>query len=133
MVETQVLASIPIFESLDEFDLKKIAAWFQLRELSDGVELVGEGAPGYSFFVLAEGRAEVRTGDVAVAELGPGDFFGEGAIVGSGRRNASVVITAPSRVLQLFGTEFRRLEQGYPEVAGAIKTAARDRLASESR
>jgi CRP-like cAMP-binding protein len=133
MVETNVLAGIPLFAALDEFDLRKIAAWFELRDVSEGVELIGEGAPGYKFFLIAEGRAEVRSGDVAVAEFGPGDFFGEGAIVGGGRRNASVVVTSPSQVLVMFGTEFRRLEQSYPDVATQIKTAARERFASEPR
>ena len=132
MVDPQLLASVPLFESLDEFDRRKIAAWFELRDASDGTELVGEGAPGYSFFVIATGTAEVRSGDIVVAELGPGDFFGEAAIVGGGgRRNASVVTTSQSQMLVLFGTEFRRLQQSFPEVTTQIETAARERLAAE--
>ena len=130
MVDTDVLATMPLFGALDRFDLEKVAKWFEQREISEGIELCGEGAPGYSFYVLASGSAEVRAGDVAVAELGPGDFFGEGAIIGGGRRNASVVTTSPAQVLVMFGTEFRRFEQTYPDVATQVKTAARERLAA---
>lgn len=133
MVDADVLAAIPLFASLDATELKKVAAWCELREVSERVELVGQGAPGYSFFVLVDGSADVTAGDEVIAQLGPGDFFGEGAIVGDGRRHASVATTAPSHVLVLFGTEFRRLEQAYPEIRTRIDAIARDRLAAEQR
>src|SRR3954452_24213580 len=99
MVDTQVLAKLPLFASLEEADLRQIAAWFEPRSVSAGVELVGDGAPGYSFFVLTDGTATVTAGAETVAELHAGDFFGEGAIVGSGRRNATVTTTIASEVL----------------------------------
>ena len=132
MVDVQVLSSLPIFASLGEEDLHQIARWFEPREVSAGVELTGEGAPGYSFFVLTDGAASVTHGDGDVAALGPGDFFGEGAIVGSGRRTATVTTTAPSEVLVMFGTEFRRLQAAQPEVAAAIEQTARARLAADA-
>jgi CRP-like cAMP-binding protein len=127
MVETEVLSKLPLFTSLDEAGLEQVAAWFELRDVSEGVELAGQGASGYNFFVLCDGRAEVTTSDATLATLGPGDFFGEGAMVGGGRRNASVVTTAPSQVLVMFGTEFRRLQQLHPEVAARIEAVARER------
>jgi CRP-like cAMP-binding protein len=72
---------------LDEASLSEIARWFDPHSISSGTELVGEGAAGYSFYVLADGRGAVSTRGVTVAELGPGDFFGEAAIVGDGRRH----------------------------------------------
>ena len=128
MVDTQKLSNLPLFASLDETALHQLASWFEARDVSAGVELTGQGAPGYSFFVLTDGAAAVTTGDATVAELGPGDFFGEGAIVGGGRRNATVTTTAPSEVLVMFGTEFRRLQQTQPSVAAAIEQIARDRM-----
>jgi CRP-like cAMP-binding protein len=131
MVDTEVLSSIPLFASLDDADLQQIARWFEPRNVSEGVELAGEGAAGYSFYVLCDGCAAVTHEGATVAQLGPGDFFGEAAIVGAGRRNASVTITEPSEVLVMFGTEFRRLQQLYPDVAAAIDSAAEQRLASD--
>ena len=127
MVETQVLAALPLFASLDEDELQEIARWFEPRSVSSDVELVGQGASGYSFFVLTDGQA---VDDTTVAWLEPGDFFGEGAIVSGTRRNATVRTTAPSQVLVMFGTEFRRLQQAQPEIAAAIEEIDRKRHAS---
>jgi CRP-like cAMP-binding protein len=131
MVDTQLLASIPLFADLDDDSLQQIARWFDPRSVSEGVVLAGEGASGYSFYVLREGGASVTHDGAVVAQLGPGDFFGESAIMGGGRRNATVTITEPSQVLVMFGTEFRRLQQLHPEIAAAIDDAAQQRLAAD--
>jgi cAMP-dependent protein kinase regulator len=123
------LAGIPIFRGLDETQLSELASWFAVKEVSPGVRLVGEGASGYSFFVLHDGEAKVTAGGDEVATLGAGDFFGEFALLGEGRRVASVTTSAPSTVLILFGTEFRRLQQQHPEIGAAIEAAMRERAA----
>src|SRR3954453_19639130 len=128
MVDTEKLSKLPLFASLDEPALHQVATWFEARSVSAGVELAGQGASGYSFFVLSDGAAAVTHGDARVAQLGPGDFFGEGAVVGDGRRSATVTTTAPSEVLVMFGTEFRRLQQTQPTVAAAIEEIARERM-----
>src|SRR3954451_2552357 len=120
MVDAQVLADVPLFASLDEPARRKVAAWFELRSVTAGTQLTGEGASGYSFFVLSEGSAQVTVGGETIAQLGPGDFFGEGAIVGDGRRGATVAATAPSQVLVMFGTQFRQLEQAHPDIASRM-------------
>src|SRR5204863_5287847 len=71
------LAGIPLFESLSDADLQEVASWFEERTADEGVRLIGEGAAGYSFFVLLDGSAAVTSGDTQLADLGPGDFFGE--------------------------------------------------------
>jgi CRP-like cAMP-binding protein len=130
MVDTDMLATVPLFASLDKTQLSEIAPWFEARSVSAGTELVGQGASGYSFYILTDGSAVVANGDAAVAELGPGDFFGEGSILGGGRRDATITATSPSRLLVMFGTEFRRLQQAQPQVAAAIEEADRQRHAS---
>jgi voltage-gated potassium channel len=89
------------------------------------VKLTGEGASGYSFFILREGTATVTIDGIEVRTLEPGDFFGELAILGDGRRTATVTTTAPGRVLVLFGTEFRQLQHEYPELAAQIESRLR--------
>ena len=64
--------------------------------------------------------------------LGAGDFFGEMALLGDGRRKGTVTITSDATVLVLYGTEFRRLQQELPRVAAEIERAMRERLGATS-
>ncbi len=120
------LAGIPLFDTLEPDEQAAIAPWFELEDVSPGVKLTGEGASGYSFYVLRDGAATVSIDGRAVRTLGPGDFFGELALLGDGRRTATVTTAAPSRVLVLFGTEFRQLQQMYPELASRIESGLRE-------
>ena len=126
---TDDLVAVPLFESLDEGELHELASRIDAKDVSEGIQLIGEGAPGYSFFILVDGTATVTAGSDEVGRLGPGDFFGEMAILGDGRRQATVTSSSPARVLVLFGAEFRQLEQDHPDIAGKIETAMRDRAA----
>jgi CRP-like cAMP-binding protein len=67
-----------------------------------------------------EGTAAVTSEGRTLAVLAPGDFFGEVAILGDGRRTATVTSRSPVRLLVLFGTEFRQLEAAHPEIASRI-------------
>jgi CRP-like cAMP-binding protein len=120
------LAGIALFESLEPETRAAIAPWFELQDVSPGVNLTGEGASGYSFFVLRDGAATVSIDGDQVRTLGAGDFFGELALLGDGRRTATVTTTSPAQVLVLFGTEFRRLQQEHPELAAEIETNLRE-------
>jgi CRP-like cAMP-binding protein len=122
------VAAVPLFASLGGDDLRTLAPWFEVQDASEGVRLIGEGAAGYSFFVLDTGTAAVTVSDAVVATLGPGDFFGEAAILGDGRRTASVTTTSAARLFVLFGTEFRKLQQQFPAVAERIEARLRERL-----
>jgi voltage-gated potassium channel len=120
------LAGIALFESLEPEARAAIAPWFELQDVSPGVNLTGEGASGYSFFILRDGAATVSIDGDQVRTLGPGEFFGELALLGDGRRTATVTTTSPAQVLVLFGTEFRRLQQEHPELAAEIETNLRE-------
>jgi CRP-like cAMP-binding protein len=130
MARPDDLIGIPLFASLSDDDRAELANWFDARATSAGVRLIGEGAAGYSFFVLADGNAEVTIDGEKVSELGPGDFFGELAILGDGYRSATVTMSSPGKVLVMFGTDFRRLQQEKPEIASLIEDAVRTRVAA---
>jgi CRP-like cAMP-binding protein len=120
------LAGIPLFDTLEPDERAAIARWFELEDVSPGVKLTGEGASGYSFYVLRGGAATVSIDGSEVRTLAPGDFFGELALLGDGRRTATVTTVAPSQVLVLFGTEFRQIQQEYPEIAERIESGLRE-------
>jgi CRP-like cAMP-binding protein len=123
------LAGVPLFEAMSPADLQQLAPRFAVETAAEGTRLCGEGAAGYSFFILTEGDAVVTSGDDPLGTLGPGDFFGEVAILGGGRRTATVTTTSAARPLVLHGTDFRRLQQEQPEIATRVEDAMRQRLA----
>jgi len=97
MATADDLTGIPLFDSLSDDELEQLASWFAVKRVSEGVRLASEGAAGYSFYVVVEGSAVVTAEDETVATYGPGDFFGEIAILGDGRRTATVTTTSPAR------------------------------------
>ena len=126
--EPDELAQVPLFASLARDERERVSRWLEVRNVDTGSVLAGEAASGYSFFVLRDGSATVTRDGEVLRTLGPGDFFGEVALLGGGRRTATVTASTPSTLLVLFGTEFRQLEQELPETAERIRTAMAERL-----
>jgi len=122
------LAALPLLASLAEQELSEIAPWFDVKEVGAGVRLVGEGTTGTTFFVLAEGSVDVTAGGERIASLGRGEFFGEMALLGLGRRTATVTTTSEARVLVIVGDDFRRLQSRFPAVAAQIEATMAERL-----
>jgi CRP/FNR family cyclic AMP-dependent transcriptional regulator len=123
------LRNVPLFSDLPEEDLQIVASWFRVEEVSEGRRMAPEGAAGYQFYVIDDGTADVTHDGASVASLGPGDHFGEMAMVGDGRRMADVIATSPMTVFAMFGTDFREMESGYPALAARIRATAEERLA----
>ena len=82
-MDTSRLKSLPLFESVSDEDLEKIAPFVSEVSVSEGKHLVDEGDYAYEFMAIEEGTAEVRRGEEKLAELGPGDFFGEMGLLGA--------------------------------------------------
>jgi CRP-like cAMP-binding protein len=131
-VDPHELAAVPLFASLSDDERRALAGRLEDRSVSAGAWLCGEGASGYCFFVLTDGTADVTVAGDVVRSLGPGDFFGEVAMLDGGRRTATVTASSDAKVLVLFGSEFRRLEQEQPETAAAIEAVMRERVPSPS-
>jgi CRP-like cAMP-binding protein len=77
--------------------------------------------------VIAKGTADVIYGGSVIASLGRGDFFGEMAMLGDGHRVADVLATSPITLYDMFGTNFRQLEMGMPEIADQIRETVEER------
>src|SRR5262245_21291736 len=126
------LERIPLFASLSESEREELTESFQVKSTVAETQLIDERTGGYSFFALADGQARVTVNDEEIAILNPGDCFGEMALLGSGRRTASVTTTTPTTVYVMFGTEFRRLEDSHPEIVAQIRELMRERLISQA-
>lgn len=121
------LKSIPLFAELSDHDRGQVARWADELDVPVGKHLVDQGRFAHEFFVIEEGTADVRQGDQKLTELGPGDFFGEIALLESDRRTASVIATSPMRTIVMFGRDFRQMEAQMPSVAARIRQAIEER------
>ena len=122
------LERISLFASLSDSEREELAESFEVRSKMPGTQLIDERTGGYSFFALADGEARVSVNGIEIAAIGPGDCFGEMALLGDGRRTASVTTTTPTTVYVMFGTEFRRLQETHPAVVRRIQAMMRERL-----
>lgn len=125
----EALAAVPVFSSLAESERERVSAWMETRYAAPGERIVSEGATGYSFFVLFDGTAQVTKNGEDLVTLGSGDFFGELALAGDGRRTATVTATSAVTLAAMFGSQFRLLERDYPETAERIRRAVSERPA----
>ena len=124
------LEAIPLFSSLAADERELVGDLVDPLQVPAGHEVATQDAFGYSFFAIEEGTAEVRVDDKSVAQLGPGDFFGEIALLCTGRRTAAVVATSPMRLFSLFDADFRQIEKRVPQLARELRRVAGERLAA---
>jgi CRP-like cAMP-binding protein len=115
-VAVDELRKVWLFADLSEPELETLADRFQERTFSSGGVVVEEGATGTSFFVIVDGTATVSVAGQEKATLGPGDYFGEMAVMDDGRRSASIVAASDLRVCFLTPWEFRPFVEEHPEV-----------------
>jgi CRP/FNR family transcriptional regulator, cyclic AMP receptor protein len=124
------LKTVPLFASLADKELKKVAQLADEVDVAAGQHLVDEGRFAHEFFVIEDGTAEVQHDGKTVATLGPGDFFGEIALIRTDRRTASVVATTPMKLIVVFGPNFRAMESDMPSVHDKINAAIEERTKS---
>jgi CRP/FNR family cyclic AMP-dependent transcriptional regulator len=116
------LKSIPLFEDVPDDELGQIATFAQEVTVDQGRELVREGDFSYEFMVIEEGEAEVTREGEHVADLGPGDFFGEMGLLEKTLRNATVTAKAPMKLMTLTGWDLKRMERHIPEAVERVRT-----------
>jgi CRP/FNR family cyclic AMP-dependent transcriptional regulator len=122
------LRRVELFSSLSKRELEQLARWTDEVSVPAGRELATEGRFAHEFFVIVEGGAEVVKDGERIAELGPGDFFGEIALLETDRRTASVIAASDMRLIVMFEREFKAMEHDMPDVAERIRAAIRERL-----
>jgi CRP/FNR family transcriptional regulator, cyclic AMP receptor protein len=121
------LKKLALFGDLSDKERQQVARWADEVEVPEQKHLIDQGQFGYEFFVIEEGKAEVRRGDEVLAELGPGDFFGEIALLEEDRRTASVIAEEPMRAIVMTRRDFREMQDEMPSVAAKIRQAVEDR------
>jgi CRP-like cAMP-binding protein len=123
------LESIPFFSGLDDEALDAIAALATSVEVAAGHVLAERGFPGSGMFIITSGAAEVDLGGDRRIELGPGDFFGETALLTDRPRTARVHARTDATLLALSRRDFLDLLRSQSSIAIAMLTVLAERLA----
>jgi CRP-like cAMP-binding protein len=121
------LDEAPLFASLPDETKRELAEFVNDTEVQSGKHLVDQGDQSYNLFVILDGKAEVYKDGKSVAELGPGDFFGEMGTVGDAPRSATVVSQKRMRLLTLRGRDVQRLKESAPQVLEQLEKAIKAR------
>jgi CRP-like cAMP-binding protein len=129
-VEASRLAAISFFAGLDPDDLERIAGKASEVDASEGEALATQGDFGYALYAIESGTAEVSTEGRVLRTLGPGEVFGEIAVLVSGRRTATVVATSPMRLIAVFNRDVWALERECPGVAERLRALVAERQAA---
>jgi len=122
------LASIELFSELTAKEIKKVASYMTTTNVRQGRDLTVQGATGRDFMIIVKGEASVRRNGCLVATLGPGDFFGELAVIAGVPRTATVTAESPMVVETLNRREFSSLLDESPKLARKILVGAVKRL-----
>jgi CRP/FNR family cyclic AMP-dependent transcriptional regulator len=120
-LEPDRLKSIPLFQTVSDEDLSQIAPFADEVRVEAGRQLVREGDFSYEFFAIEEGEAEVTRGGEHVADLGPGDFFGEIGLLERDLRTASVEAKSDMLLVTLTGWDMKRMEKAMPEAVERVR------------
>lgn len=116
----ELLKRVPLFAGCSKKELAKIALLADELDLPEAREITRQGASGREFLVIVEGSADVLRNGRVVNKLGPGDFFGEIALVTGQLRTAAVRTRGPARVLVVEARAFRSLMSDVPQIQGKV-------------
>ncbi len=130
-MDSNRLKSISLFQTVPEEELREIAPFAQEVSVEAGRHLVREGDFSYELMAIEEGEAEVLRSGEHVADLGPGDFFGEHGLLERDKRNATVVAKTPMRLITLTGWDFKRMERAMPEAVARVREVLEERRPEE--
>ena len=126
-METSQLKRIPLFADASDEELKQVAAFAEAREVDEGTEVIGEGEFSRALMAIESGTAEVTRDGERIAELGPGDIFGEAGMLDDEMRSATVTATSDLKLISMGHFEVKRLKKDAPEVYAKIEQLVEER------
>ncbi|MDX6505853.1 MAG: family transcriptional regulator, cyclic receptor protein [Gaiellaceae bacterium] len=126
----ELLQRIPLFAELEPRELQRLSGSFKERTFTAGDKVATEGEGGVGFFVIESGEAVVRVHGDERGRLGPGDYFGDVAMIDQGDRTASIEAESDLKCYGLTFWDFRPLVEGDPRIAWPLLQAMAKRLRS---
>ena len=131
--KVELLRRTALFAECTKAELIEVALNSDEREATDGDRLTEEGSRGREFFVLVDGAVVAKRGGRKLADLGPGDWFGEIAILTHKPRTATVTAISPVRLLVISDRAFRRVVEATPRIALNVLRSVAARLEHDAR
>lgn len=119
----ELLRNVGLFKGLSDKQLNTLARTFTERAFKSGQELTHEGSAGVGFFVIESGNARVTVDGEDRRTLGPGDHFGEVALIDGGERTATITATSDGRAYGLAPWQFRPLVEENASIAWPLLEA----------
>ena len=126
----EALRRVPLFAGLDDNELAQVALLFKERHFDAGDTVVMEGSDGAAFFLIESGEASVSVRGSERANLGPGDHFGEIALIDEGVRSATIAATTDLVCYGLTLWEFRPLVVDNGEIGWKLLQSLSKKLRS---
>jgi CRP/FNR family transcriptional regulator, cyclic AMP receptor protein len=124
----ELLQQVPLFADFESKDLERLARSFKQRTFEAGSSVSDEGRTGAGFFVIESGEASVSVRGAERGKLGPGDYFGEIALIDEGARSATVTADSELRCYGLTSWEFRPLVESNASIAWKLLETMAKRL-----
>ena len=124
----ELLQKIPLFAGLEPRELERLGGSFKERTFQAGDTVASEGETGAGFFVIESGEAAVRVGGEERGRLGPGDYFGDIALIDMGARTATVTAESTLDCYGLTFWDFRPLVESDARIAWPLLQAMAKRL-----
>jgi CRP-like cAMP-binding protein len=126
-LDVSQLQQIPLFRDVPDDALKQVATFATADVFAEGKVVIKEGGYSNDFYAIEEGTAKVERDGEAVAELGPGDVFGEEGLLEKQERSATVTATSTLRVIRIEHWELSRMRKSMPEVVEQLRRTVEQR------
>jgi CRP/FNR family transcriptional regulator, cyclic AMP receptor protein len=126
-VDAAQLKRIPLFSDASDEELNKVATFAQSKEVPEGEVVVEEGGFSRELLAIEDGTAEVTREGEHLADLGPGDVFGEAGMLDDSMRAATVTATSRMKLISLGHFEVKRLKKNAPGVYRSIEELVEER------
>jgi CRP-like cAMP-binding protein len=122
------LRKVPLFAGLDNKELEDIAGSMRERRFKAGDTVTQEGAGGVGFFVVEEGEADVTVGGESKGSVGPGQYFGEIALINESPRTATLTARTDMLCYGMTPWDFRPLVESNSTIAWKLLTAMAEKM-----
>jgi CRP/FNR family cyclic AMP-dependent transcriptional regulator len=126
-VDVSQLKRVPLFQEVPDENLRQVATFAVSEEHPEGTVVVKEGGYSNHFYAIEDGTAKVERDGQKLADLGPGDVFGEQGLLEKQERSATVTATSPLKVIKIEHWELDRMKKSMPEVVDQLRARVEER------